>query len=110
MKKRTKKTLSVALKLFPRVLVGMILCAIMHVSMNVISVAFFSDIVGYQLNLLEGRKPPTGHRIAAFDCCIQTADHIRHGRDDEVLLCRLHFNTVVGAIPRDNAGILFLHH
>ena len=49
MKKRTKKTLSVALKLFPRVLVGMILCAIMHVSMNVISVAFFSDIVGYQV-------------------------------------------------------------
>lgn len=49
MKKRTKKTLEIALKLFTRVLVGMILCAIMHVSMNVISTAFFSDIVGYQV-------------------------------------------------------------
>ena len=49
MKKRTKKTLEIALKLFSRMLVGMILCAIMYVSMNVISTAFFSDIVGYQV-------------------------------------------------------------
>lgn len=49
MKKRTKKTLQIALKLFSRLLMGMILCAIMYVSMNVISTAFFSDIVGYQV-------------------------------------------------------------
>lgn len=49
MKKRTKKTLEVSFKLFTRVLVGMILCCIMHVSMNIIGTAFFSDVVGYQV-------------------------------------------------------------
>lgn len=49
MKKRTKKTLTVSLKLFLRILIAMVLCAILHVSMNVIGTAFFSDVVGYQV-------------------------------------------------------------
>lgn len=49
MKKRTKKTISISLKLFVRVLLAMVLCAIMYVSMNVIGTAFFSDVVGYQV-------------------------------------------------------------
>jgi len=49
MKKRTKKTLSVAVKVFTRLLLATVLCAILYVSMNVISTAFFSDVVGYQI-------------------------------------------------------------
>ena len=49
MKKRTKKTLSVAGKVFLRLLLASVLCAILYVSMNVISTAFFSNIVGYQV-------------------------------------------------------------
>ena len=49
MKKRTKKTISIALKLFWRLLVAIVLCAILNVSMNVIGTAFFSDVVGYQI-------------------------------------------------------------
>ena len=49
MKKRTTKTISIALKLFWRLLVAIVLCAILNVSMNVIGTAFFSDVVGYQI-------------------------------------------------------------
>ena len=49
MNKRTKKTLSVAVKLFIRLLVATVLCAILYVSMNVITTAFLSDVVGYQV-------------------------------------------------------------
>ena len=49
MKKRTKKTLGVAIKVFTRLLLATVLCAILYVSMNVISTAFFSDGVGYQI-------------------------------------------------------------
>lgn len=49
MKKRTKKTLSIAVKVFIRLLLASVLCAILYVSMNVISTAFFSNIVGYQI-------------------------------------------------------------
>ena len=49
MKKRTKKTLSVATKVFTRLLLATVLCAILYISMNVISTAFFSDVVGYQI-------------------------------------------------------------
>lgn len=49
MKKRTKKTLTVAIKVFTRLLLATVLCAILYVSMNVISTAFFSDVVGYQI-------------------------------------------------------------
>lgn len=49
MKKRTKKTLGVAIKVFTRMVLATILCAILYISMNVISTAFFSDIVGYQI-------------------------------------------------------------
>lgn len=49
MKKRAKKTLSVAVKLFLRLLLATVLCAILYVSMNVITTAFFSDVVGYQV-------------------------------------------------------------
>ena len=49
MKKRTKKTLKIAVKVFTRLLLATVLCAILYVSMNVISTAFFSNIVGYQI-------------------------------------------------------------
>ena len=49
MKKRTKKTLQLSLKVFTRLLLASVLCAILYVSMNVISTAFFSDVVGYQI-------------------------------------------------------------
>ena len=49
MNKRAKKTLSIAVKLFWRLLMATVLCAILYVSMNVITTAFFSDVVGYQL-------------------------------------------------------------
>ena len=49
MKKRTKKTINVAIKVFTRLLLATVLCAILYISMNVISTAFFSDVVGYQI-------------------------------------------------------------
>lgn len=49
MNKRAKKTLSIAIKLFWRLLIATVLCAILYVSMNVITAAFFSDVVGYQV-------------------------------------------------------------
>lgn len=49
MKKRTKKTLNVAVKVFTRLLLATVLCAILYVSMNVLSTAFFSNVVGYQI-------------------------------------------------------------
>ena len=49
MNKRAKKTLSVAIKLFWRLLVATILCAILYVSMNVITTVFFSEVVGHQV-------------------------------------------------------------
>ena len=49
MKKRTKKTLRVAGKVFTRLLLATVLCAILYVSMNVISTAFFSNVVGYRI-------------------------------------------------------------
>lgn len=49
MNKRAKKTLSIAVKLFWRLLLATVLCAILYVSMNVITTAFFSDVVGYQV-------------------------------------------------------------
>ena len=49
MNKRAKKTLNMGVKLFLRLLVATILCAILYVSMNVITTVFFSDVVGYQV-------------------------------------------------------------
>ncbi len=49
MKKRTKKTINVATKVFTRLLLATVLCAILYVSMNVVGVAFFSDVTGYQV-------------------------------------------------------------
>lgn len=49
MNKRAKKTLNVAVKLFSRLLLATVLCAILYVSMNVITTAFFSDVEGYQV-------------------------------------------------------------
>lgn len=49
MNKRAKKTLNMGVKLFLRLLAATILCAILYVSMNVITTVFFSDVVGYQV-------------------------------------------------------------
>lgn len=49
MNKRAKKTLNVAINLFWRLLVATVLCAILYVSMNVITTAFLSDVIGYQV-------------------------------------------------------------
>ena len=49
MKKRTKKTISVATKVFTRVLLGIVLCAILNVSMNTITVGILGDEVGYRV-------------------------------------------------------------
>lgn len=49
MKKRTKKTIQIAAKVFLRLLLATVLCAILYISMNVISTAFFSDVVGYKI-------------------------------------------------------------
>ena len=49
MKKRTKKTLGVAVKVFTRMLLATVLCGILFISMEVISFAFFNEEVGYQI-------------------------------------------------------------
>ncbi|MBE6806458.1 MAG: hypothetical protein E7527_00370 [Ruminococcaceae bacterium] len=49
MKKRTKKTISVAISVFTRVLLGIVLCAILNVSMNAIAVGIFGNEVGYRV-------------------------------------------------------------
>lgn len=49
MKKRTKRTVRVATKVFSRVLLGIVLCAILNISMNTISVGVFGDEVGYRV-------------------------------------------------------------
>lgn len=49
MKKRTKKTISVATKVFTRVLLGIVLCAILNVSMNTITVGILGNEVGYRV-------------------------------------------------------------
>lgn len=49
MKKRTKKTISVATKVFTRLLLATILCAIVFVSMGFVTVGVFGDEVGYRV-------------------------------------------------------------
>lgn len=49
MKKRTKKTIGVATKVFIRVLLGIVLCAILNVSMNTITVGLFGNEIGYRV-------------------------------------------------------------
>lgn len=49
MKKRTKKTLAVSLKVFVRLLVCTLLCGLLYLSMEVIAWTMFSDVVGYQV-------------------------------------------------------------
>ena len=66
------------------------------------------DGVCYQVYLLEGGKSPAVHRLSTTDSRIQTTGHIRHARDDEVLLAGPDFNTVKGAIPVHVRHPLFL--
>ena len=49
MKKRTKKTLAVSGKVFLRVILATVLCAILYFSMLTIATGLFSDVVGYQI-------------------------------------------------------------
>lgn len=49
MKKRTKKTLSVGSKVFFRLLLAIVMCAILHISLSVISTGLLSDNVGYRV-------------------------------------------------------------
>lgn len=49
MKKRTKKTLSVSGKVFLRLILATVLCAIVYFSMLTIATAMFSDVIGYQI-------------------------------------------------------------
>lgn len=49
MNKRSKKTIQMALKVFVRLLLAGVLCAILYVSMNVISTGLLSNVVGYQI-------------------------------------------------------------
>ena len=50
MKKRTKKTLSVSGKVFLRLVLATVLCAIVYLSMMAIATAMCSDVVGYQIH------------------------------------------------------------
>lgn len=54
MKKRTKKSISVATKVFTRVILGIVLCAILNVSMSFITVGILGNEVGYRV--LEEQK------------------------------------------------------
>lgn len=57
MKKRTKKTLSVAGALSLRLLAATVFCGILFISMNMISTAFFSEPVGYQIfEIIDDKK------------------------------------------------------
>lgn len=49
MKKRTKKTISIATKVFTRLLLATVLCAIVFVSMGFVTVGVFGDEVGYRV-------------------------------------------------------------
>lgn len=50
MKKRTKKTLSVAGQVLLRLLLATVLCGILFLSMMAIATGMFSDVVGYQIH------------------------------------------------------------
>lgn len=50
MKKRTKKTLAVSGKVFLRLILATVLCAIVYFSMLTIATGMFSDVVGYQIH------------------------------------------------------------
>ncbi|MBR5524394.1 MAG: hypothetical protein IKU51_03915 [Clostridia bacterium] len=49
MKKRTKKTFGVGCKVFVRLLLALLMCAILYVSLSVISTGLLSESVGYRL-------------------------------------------------------------
>lgn len=49
MKKRTKKSLSVGGKVFVRLLLAIVMCAILYISLSVISTGLLSDNVGYRV-------------------------------------------------------------
>lgn len=49
MKKRTKKTLGVGAKVFFRLLLAIVMCAILYISLSVISTGLLSDNVGYRV-------------------------------------------------------------
>ena len=49
MKKRTKKTIQVACKVFLRLLLAVFMCAILHISISVLSNGLLSDNVGYRI-------------------------------------------------------------
>lgn len=54
MKKRTKKTVGVAAKVFVRLLLATVLCVILYISMAVISMAMFKEEVGYMITDANG--------------------------------------------------------
>lgn len=56
MKKRTKRTLAVSGKVFLRLLLCTVLCAIMYFSMLTIATALFSDVIGFQVYDTQSQK------------------------------------------------------
>ena len=62
MKKRTKKTLGVAIKVFTRVLLGIVLCAILNVSMQFVKIGVLGDEVGYRVMNRDTGKTVEEHR------------------------------------------------
>lgn len=65
MKKRTKKSISVATKVFTRVLLSVVLCAVMYVSMQFISVGIFGDEVGYRI--IQQEKDGSAHYVPELE-------------------------------------------
>ena len=76
MKKRTKKTIRIAVKVFTRLLLATVICAVLWISMEVISFAIFKKEVGYQIFDLDNMSAePVTHYYQAGEA-IQTAESL----------------------------------
>lgn len=76
MKKRTKKTFSVAGKVFLRLLLAVFMCAILYISISVLSAGLLSDNVGYwiyeqdegeEVELVEEHYYEAGEKVLTAD-------------------------------------------
>lgn len=107
MKKRTKKTLSMAAKVFTRMLLATVLCAILFISMEVISFAFFNEEVGYQIYDAKNTEvdPITYYYQAGEE--VQTADSLGL-TDDQTFIPLMKVPAAAANVMRTIAQILMI--
>ena len=111
MKKRTKKTISVAVKVFTRLLLATILCAVLWLSMEVITFAIFKQEVGYQIfDRANMNAKPIEHYYSSGEV-IQTADSLNINPETQyfkqILEVPAGAKTVMGVISQILLFIIF---